>query len=150
MQTSLLQNSLDNIMQQQETFVNTFYQSLLANYPHLQPLFAGVDLKRQQTSLIATLKILAKHTDDEDLHAAFRKLGRLHSLKNIRAEHYPPFGGTLLATMARFDPDWTPAHREAWATALDRGVRIMMQSYDATATIYTIPMSNISRTRAKK
>jgi hemoglobin-like flavoprotein len=144
MQATLLRESLDRIFQQKEDFATTFYQSLLENYPQLQPLFANVDVRRQQTSLIATLTVLVKGIEqNEDLTPLFRKLGSLHNTRRIRAEHYPPFGATLLDTMTHFDPEWTSAHREAWTTAIDLCVRGMMQSYDPGARQYRIQVNTI-------
>ena len=147
MEKKLLKESFDRIMAQKEEFAATFYQRLLENYPYLQSFFEHVDIQRQQSSLIATLAVLVKDNGhEEDLKPIFRRLGYLHHKRTIRAEHYPAFGNTLMETMAQFDPEWTPAHREAWAAALDACVRGMMESYEPSATLYRVQVSGI-RTR---
>ncbi|MBV9230691.1 MAG: hypothetical protein JOZ18_15385 [Chloroflexi bacterium] len=135
----MLKDSFKRILRQKEAFAATFYQRLRENYPHLQRFFENVDIQRQEVSLVATLTMLVKGIEQgEDLRPVFRKLGYLHNKRSIRAEHYPDFGNTLMETMAQFDPEWTQAHREAWAAVLDQCVRGMMESYDPSATIYRV------------
>lgn len=146
-QTLLLKESLQRILAQKEGFAATFYQRLQENHPHLRPFFANVDMPRQQSSLIATLIVLVEGNErGEDLTPAFRKIGRLHHERHIRPEHYPAFGNTLMATLAQFDPQWTPAHKEAWSAALDQCVRGMMESYEVGATLYKMQVGGV-RTR---
>ncbi|QBD82269.1 hypothetical protein EPA93_42345 [Ktedonosporobacter rubrisoli] len=143
----LLKESFERISRQKEAFAATFYQRLQEKCPHLLPFFANVDIKRQQTSLMATLAVLVRGIEQgDDLSPIFRKLGRVHHERHIRAEHYPDFGSTLMETLAQFDPEWTREHREAWAAALDQCVRGMMESYDPGATVYRVQISGV-RTR---
>jgi hemoglobin-like flavoprotein len=144
MDTHLLKESFQRILPRKEEFAATFYQRLQQKHPHLRPLFAHVDMKRQHSSLLATLAVLAR---GEDL-TAFRRLGEVHRQHQIRAEHYPPFGDTLMETLAEFDPEWTAEHRAAWTVALDACVRVMMESYETSATHYRVQISGV-RTRRR-
>lgn len=131
-----------------EEFAASFYQTLLEKYPHLRQFFVGVDLKRQQTSLIATLQAMLNESErGEALTMMFRKIGQKHTDRQIRAEHYPAFGQTLLETLALYDPQWTDELRQGWATALEQCVRIMMESYNPDATTYRVQVSGIRRKR---
>jgi len=144
---SQIKESFQRILPQKDAFAATFYKRLLQNHPQFQPLFEHVSMQRQHASLIATLTLLVSGSErGEDLTPAFHKLGRLHFERSIRPEHYPAFGDTLMETMALFDPAWTPAHREAWSSALDACVREMMKSYEPTATQYRVQISGV-RTR---
>jgi hemoglobin-like flavoprotein len=142
MNTHLLRESLQRIAPRKAEFAASFYQRLQQKHPQLQPLFAHVHMQRQHASLLATLTVLAR---GEDL-ASFRRLGRVHREHHIRAEHYPPFGDTLMETLADFDPQWSAEQRAAWTAALDACVRIMMESYEPAATQYRVQMSGV-RTR---
>jgi hemoglobin-like flavoprotein len=144
--TDQLRASFARLEPQKEAFAALFYTTLLENYPALRPFFVGVDLKRQQSSLLATLLAMLNEADrGEELRAIFQKLGQRHSARQIRPEHYPAFGQTLLDTMARYDPQWSAELRTAWATALEQCVRVMMESYHPEATVYRLQIN-----RAKK
>jgi hemoglobin-like flavoprotein len=110
--------------------------------------FDGVDLKRQQTSLIATLLALLNEAErGEELRVLFQRLGQRHSVRQIGAEYYPAFGQTLLETLALYDPAWTAELHSAWATALERCVSLMMESYPPESTLYRVQISSTRRSR---
>ena len=146
METNLLRESFARIAPRKEEFAATFYQTLLTKYPQLHTLFADVDLKRQQVSLLATLQVIVNRAEGgEDLKAIFRKLGQRHNARQIRAEHYPPFGQTFLDTLALYDPQWNGELRAAWAAALEQCVRLMMESYPPDATIYRVQVGGVRK-----
>jgi hemoglobin-like flavoprotein len=143
-----LHESFARIEPHKEAFAETFYTTLLEKYPELRSFFAGIDLKRQQTSLIATLlAMLNESRRGEELRELFRHLGQRHQARQIGAEYYPAFGQTLLETLALYDPAWTPELRRAWASSLDRCVSFMMESYHPEATIYRVQISPARRSR---
>jgi hemoglobin-like flavoprotein len=146
--TSLLRASFARIEDRKEEFAATFYATLLAKHPEVRPFFAGVDLKRQQTSLLATLlAILNQAQRAGELRELFQRLGQRHQARQIGAEHYPAFGQTLLETLALYDPAWTPEIQRAWAAALENCVRFMMESYHPDATIYRVQIAPARRQR---
>ena len=142
--TDLLRESFLRIMPRKEEFAVTFYRTLLEKYPYLHRFFVGVDLRRQQTSLLATLLAMLNEAEHgEELRAIFYKLGRRHNALQIRADQYPAFGQTLLETLAVYDPQWTDALHIAWAAALEHCVRFMMEAYSPDATIYRVQISGV-------
>ena len=144
MNINLLRESFARIAPRKEEFVATFYQTLLEKYPHLRPFFVDVDLKRQHKSLLATLQVMLNEAErGEELRAQFRKLGQRHNALQIRAEHYPAFGQTLLETLALYDPQWTSELRAGWAAALDQCVRFMMEGYHPEATVYRVQIAGV-------
>ena len=146
MNEQLIRESFERIAVRKDEFAESFYRRLQERAPQLQRFFVGVDMQRQQSSLIATLGVLVRALErGEDLMPAFRKLGVVHAQRGIRAEQYPDFGNVLMETMAQFDPAWTVAHREAWASLLDQAVRGMMESYDPGATVYRVQVSGVRR-----
>lgn len=147
--SSLLRASFARIEAHKEEFAATFYATLLEKYPQVRAFFAGVDLKRQQTSLLATLlAMLNEEQRGEELREMFQRLGQRHQARQIGAEYYPAFGQTLLETLARYDPAWTPELRSAWAAALERCVRFMMESYHPGATVYRVQVGSAKRPQA--
>lgn len=148
MDTNQLRDSFTRIAPRKEEFAASFYQTLLEKYPHLRQFFVGVDLKRQQTSLIATLQAMLNEPErGEALRTMFRKIGQKHADRQIRAEHYPAFGQTLLETLALYDPQWTEDLRLGWANALEQCVHMMMESYHPDATTYRVQISGVRRKR---
>lgn len=146
MDTTLLRASFARIEPQKEAFAATFYATLLENYPALRPFFVDVDLKRQQSSLLATLLAMLNEAEQgEGIRAIFQRLGQRHAARQIGAELYPAFGQTLLDTMEHYDPQWSPELRAAWASALEQCVRFMMESYHPGATIYRVQISRARR-----
>ncbi len=147
--TGPLQASFARIETRKEEFVATFYTTLLEKYPDMRAFFAGVDLKRQQTSLVATLLAMLNQAQrGEEVRELFQRLGQRHAARQIGAEYYPAFGQTLLGTLALYDPAWTPELHSAWAAALDRCVRVMMESYHPEATVYRVQISTTRRPRS--
>lgn len=150
MDTSLLRESFARLGAQKEAFAATFYNTLLENYPEVRAFFDGVDLKRQQTSLIATLLALLNEAEHgEEVRALFQRLGQRHSARQIGAEYYPAFGQTLLATLALYDPAWTAELHRAWAAALERCVRVMMESYPLESTLYRVQIRSPRRSHTR-
>lgn len=150
MDTRLLRESFARIGEQKEAFAETFYATLLEKYPDLRSFFSNVDLKRQQTSLLATLLAMLNEAErGEELRTLFQRLGQRHHARQIGAEQYPAFGQTLLETLALYDPAWTPELRGAWAAALEQCVRFMMESYHPEATVYRVQISRSRPARGK-
>lgn len=146
MDTGLLRESFARIGTQKDAFAETFYTTLLEEYPAMRAFFGGVDLKRQQTSLLATLLAMLNEAEHgSELRDLFRRLGQRHNARQIGAEYYPAFGQVLLETLARYDPAWTPELRAAWAAALEQCVRFMMESYHPEATVYRVQISTTRR-----
>lgn len=144
----MLHASFARIEPQKAAFAESFYATLLEKYPEVRAFFVGVDLKRQQTSLIATLlAMLNEASRGEELRALFQRLGQRHQARQIGAQYYPAFGQTLLETLAHYDPAWTPELHDAWAAALDHCVRFMMESYHPEATLYRVQVSPTRRAR---
>lgn len=148
MNSKLLRESFARIAPHKEEFVATFYQTLLEKAPQLRPFFIDVDLKRQQKSLLATLQVMLNEAEHgEELRTQFRKLGQRHNELQIRAEHYPAFGQTLLETLAFYDPQWTSELHATWAAALDQCVRFMMEGYHPEATVYRVQIAGVRSRR---
>jgi hemoglobin-like flavoprotein len=146
--THQLQASFARIALHKEEFAASFYQALLEKSPHLRQFFVGVDMQRQQTSLIATLQVMVSASErGTALNTTFYKIGQKHAARQIHAAYYPSFGQTLLETLALYDPQWTDDLRQHWAMTLEQCVRVMMEGYHPEATTYLV---QVSRTGSKK
>ncbi|GCE45453.1 hemoglobin-like flavoprotein [Thermosporothrix hazakensis] len=125
-----LQKSFLRISRQQNEFADTFSRDLLSQYPQLTPFFTGVDMEKHKRDLIAFLGELASSFDQGvQPEKRFHDLGLLHAELQIPPRDYPAFGSTLLATLAQFDPQWSEELKEAWASAIQECVRLMISRY---------------------
>jgi hemoglobin-like flavoprotein len=77
----------------------TFYRRLFQAEPGLRSLFPA-EMSGQQRKLAAMLATaVARIEDGEALAPAVENLGRRHQALGVRAEHYPPVGAALLASL---------------------------------------------------
>ncbi|MGZ8649730.1 MAG: hypothetical protein ACXW08_14065 [Solirubrobacteraceae bacterium] len=60
----VLETSFDAVAPRGDELVETFYARLFAAAPAVRPLFAGTDLRRQQSKLLAALVLLRKSLRD--------------------------------------------------------------------------------------
>ena len=95
-----------------------FYDRLFAIEPSVRRLFRGgmVEQGRMLMAMIGT--VVARLDDLDTLVPAVAALGARHAGYGVRDEHYAPVGEALLWTLEQGLGDaFTPALREAWATA---------------------------------
>ena len=96
-----------------------FYRRLFELDAELRPLFAGVDLEAQKTSLVQALSAVVDGLDEIDrLLPRLEALGRRHVAYGATAEHYDTVGAALLWTLEQGLGDaWSEAARAAWSDA---------------------------------
>ncbi|MBX5450134.1 globin family protein [Thermogemmatispora sp.] len=121
MNALLLKESFEMVAPQKEIFARQFYDRLFTTFPQTRALFARTDMRRQESSLMATLAaVVAGVERGENLEPVLRKLGERHYSYGVQPEHYPLVGQALLATFADFlGPRFTPAMQDAWAQAFE-------------------------------
>src|SRR5260370_38452045 len=103
MDLALLQQSFAEVEPQKEAFAEAFYQRLFALYPQTTPLFVVTDMKRQQSSLMATLElVVAGVIRGDNVVPSLGQLGRRHAMTAVKAEHYARARQSLLRTLRHF------------------------------------------------
>ena len=124
-----LETSFDLIAPRGEALVDVFYARLFAVAPAVEPMFAGTDLRRQKSMLLATLVLLRKSLRNLDaIVPALRGLGARHVGYGARPEHYPVVGEVLIASMADVAGHaWRPEYERAWAAAFDVVAGVMLE-----------------------
>jgi methyl-accepting chemotaxis protein len=130
-----LETSFDLVAPRGDELVETFYTRLFITAPAVEPLFAGIDMRRQRNMLLATLVLLRKSL--RNLGAVVPKLhelGRRHAGYGARPEHYPVVADVLIASMAEVaGPAWRPEYGRAWAAALDVVAGAMLDGVSRSA-----------------
>ena len=114
-----LETSFDLVAADGDRLMDVFYDRLFAAAPAVRPLFAGTDLRRQKSMLLAALVLLRKSLRNlEAVVPTLRALGARHVAYGARPEHYPVVGEVLIASMAEVAGDaWRPEYERAWAAA---------------------------------
>lgn len=121
MNVGLLKESFSLVTPQKEAFARSFYERLFDYYPQTKPLFAQTDMRRQESSLIATLAtVVAGAERGDNLVPTLHTLGNRHSRYGAAPEHYPLVGGVLLETFHEYLGElFTPEMQDAWGQAFE-------------------------------
>jgi hemoglobin-like flavoprotein len=114
-----LEESFDAVAPRGRELVDIFYARLFAVAPAVEPLFAGADMRRQKSMLLAALGLVRNSLRNLDtLVPALRGLGARHVAYGARPEHYPIVGRVLIDAMAEVAGSaWRPEYEQAWAEA---------------------------------
>ena len=121
MNLDALETSFDLVAPRGDELMDEFYARLFAAAPSVQPLFAGIDLKKQKTMLLGTLVLLRKSLRDLDsIVPKLEELGARHVAYGALPGHYPVVGSVLIASMAAVaGPAWTAEYEQAWSEAFN-------------------------------
>ncbi|CCG03743.1 globin domain-containing protein [Blastococcus saxobsidens] len=110
-----------------------FYSHLFLSHPETRQMFP-VSMAHQRDRFFAALGDVVTRVDDLDaLVPILRQLGRDHLKFGVLPAHYPAAGGSLLATLEHFDPEWTPELAKSWAEAYDVVATVMIQGAEEAA-----------------
>ena len=120
MNPALLKESFDMVAPQKDAFARSFYERLFTDYPQTKPLFAQTDMRRQESSLMATLAVVVAGVErGENLVPTLQQLGQKHKRYGATADGYPLVGAALLETFheylgSRFTAEMQSAWEEAY------------------------------------
>jgi hemoglobin-like flavoprotein len=130
-----LETSFDLVAPRGDELMDEFYGRLFEAAPAVTPLFAGTDLQRQKTMLLATLVLLRKSLRDLDaIVPKLRELGARHVAYGAQPEHYPVVGQVLIASMATIaGAAWRPEYERAWSGAFEIVAGAMIEGAEAAS-----------------
>ncbi len=135
MDVQILKQSFDQVVPQKEALARTFYQRLFREFPETAPLFAGTDMARQESSLMATLAVVVNGlAEGKDIVPAVKALGKRHKDYGVQPEHFDAVGQSLITTLSEFlGPSWTPEVAASWGEA-----------YTTLATVMKAEMATVA------
>ena len=135
MNLTALETSFDLIAPRGDELMDAFYAGLFTAAPAVEPLFAGVDLKRQKTMLLGTLVLLRKSLRNLDaILPKLRELGARHVAYGALPEHYPVVGEALIAAMKTVaGPAWTLEYEQAWSEAFGVVAAVMIEGAESAS-----------------
>jgi hemoglobin-like flavoprotein len=113
-------------------FFASFYTRFFEVRPEVRQLFASTEFDRQHRLLRHAIGLLLTFPDEPDGEPTIlTRIAERHSRRDLRIEPslYPPFLESLLDTVKRCDPQFTPAVEQAWRTTLAKGFAYMQARY---------------------
>ncbi len=128
-QIALVKTTWAQVLPIQETAAGLFYGRLFELAPQTQPLFRG-DMTEQGRKLMAMINVAVSNLDRlGDILPAVQDMGRRHAGYGVQEAHYDQVGEALLWTLAQgLGEHFTPAAREAWATAYGALASVMKEA----------------------
>ncbi len=129
----LLEQSFSVVKQHSDEFTKTFYATLFADYPEVEPLFANSQMQEQGKKLFASLVLtIDSLRKPEFLTNTLRGLGTRHIKYGVLPQHYPMVGGSLLKSLKlALGKDWTVDVEQAWIEAYTAVSKLMLEGVDA-------------------
>ena len=127
----LLEQTFEMLAPEGEKLVARFYEELFSRYPKVKGLFLNTTPEKQQTKLLAALKLVVTNLRNQDvLVNALTEMGARHQKYGVQIEHYEAVTSTLLSVMQEFAGDaWTETVGEAWKAALELVSSVMISAY---------------------
>lgn len=143
--TELLESSFAQIRDRSTEFTDHFYNTLFADYPQVQPLFAHTHMQSQAKKLFASLELVVDHlTQPGVLGEALTGLGARHVQYGILPEHYPMVGSTLLKTLAfTLQERWSPELETAWTHAYGAVTEMMLEGANYSPDVLQLNVQSV-------
>ncbi len=113
-------------------FFAAFYARFFEVRPETRQLFARTEFERQHRLLRHAIGLLLSFPEEPDGEPTIlTRLAERHSRRDLGIEPslYPPFLESLIDTIKRCDPQFTPVVEQAWRTTLAKGLAYMQSHY---------------------
>ena len=129
LQVELLESSFAKVRPKAAQFAASFYENLFAANPEVKPLFATVDMQKQQQKLVSTLVLVIQSLrKPEVLQGVLKDLGARHIAYGAIPKYYPLVSSALLVTLKQYLPqDWTEEVQQAWVNAFSVITNVMLE-----------------------
>jgi hemoglobin-like flavoprotein len=113
-------------------FISALYARFFELRPEAKPLFANTAFERQHKLLRHAIGLLLNFPGQpEGEPNILARVAEGHSRRELGIDpsHYPPFLESLIDTVQRYDPEFTPAVEQAWRATLAPGFAYMQSRY---------------------
>jgi nitric oxide dioxygenase len=126
---TVLENTFKLVEPRADEFAASFYQTLFADCPAAQPLFADTEMEKQRKKLIMSLVyVVGNLRYPDNLTTKLKDLGAKHVTYGTMSEHYPIVGAALLKTLESYiGSAWTTEVKQAWTDAYEAIANIMVE-----------------------
>jgi len=132
----VLESSFEKIKPRADEFAAKFYENLFIAHPEFKPLFANIDLEKQQKKLINALVLVVENLrSPEALGPVLKALGGRHIGYGVIPKYYGPVGDALLMAFEQYlQEDWTPEVKLAWTDAYRAITGLMLKGAGADSS----------------
>ena len=113
-------------------FFEEFYSTLMNSSPAVKAMFVKTDMEKQKKLLRDGLSFLLMFSRGSSVgRNKVEALAKTHTRTalNVKPEYYGLWVDSLLKTVAKFDPEFTPALNSQWRAALEAGIAVMKAAY---------------------
>ncbi|MDF1664626.1 MAG: globin domain-containing protein [Planctomycetota bacterium] len=117
--TTLLQSSLELVLENEQNLTLRFYEILFAKYPQVKPLF-GRKSQAEQAKMLqeALVSVVDRLEDGEWVSSTLEAMGHTHVDYEVTEEMYPMVGDCLIQALKELSGDaWTAETEQAWSDA---------------------------------
>lgn len=111
-----------------QDFFPSFYDRFFEACPVVKPMFARTDFDRQHKLLQHAIGLLLSFGAQKGVEPnLLTRVAERHGRNDLKVDpaHYGAFVDSLIQTVARFDPEFTPETEAAWRTATEAGIAYM-------------------------
>ncbi|MEG4228169.1 pentapeptide repeat-containing protein [Microcoleus sp. N9_B2] len=132
----VLESSFEKIKPCADKFAASFYENLFMAHPNFKPLFANIELEKQQKKLINALVLVVENLrSPEALVPVLNALGGRHIGYGVIPKYYGPVGDALLMAFEQYlQEDWTPEVKLAWTDAYRAITGLMLKGAGADSS----------------
>src|SRR4028119_946126 len=132
----VLESSFEKIKPRADEFAASFYENLFIAHPEFKPLFANIDIEKQQKKLLNALVLVVENLrSPEALGPVLNTLGGRHVSYGAIANFYPAVGEALLMTFEEYlQEDWTIEVKQAWIDAYGAITALMLKGAGVVST----------------
>lgn len=151
LQIELLEQSFEAVKPRGEELVALFYDKLFEQHPAVQPLFAELDMTKQQGKLLSSLAlVVASLRQPDTLVPHLQELGRRHVDYGTEPVHYEAVGGVLLESLGDIAGElWTDELRDAWTDAITLVASVMIDAASEVSMAPTTPPVEVAEPEVK-
>ncbi|MGB1091247.1 MAG: globin [Oceanobacter sp.] len=114
-----------------DIFFEDFYNIFMSKSTDVQKMFSETDMQAQRALLRSGILWLVMHARGMP-DTKIKALGESHSRKkmNIDPNYYALWVDSLMETLARHDPQFSPDLEKTWRRAIDPSLNIIKSMYD--------------------
>lgn len=114
-------------------FINRFYDIFLESHPDIRPMFERTDWNTQRMALRRGISMAISHAEGTGLvRRGVDEMARVHARTGrcpVRPGLYPHWVESLVAAIAEYDDQATPALLQRWREAMGVVIATFVEQY---------------------
>lgn len=120
--------SLMRALLENHNFFHEFYDTFFRSSPQIPEMFANTDFRKQRELIRQGIELMVFFAEgDPSAKERLMQIAVIHKRFRLTPEMYEFWRTSLLQTLAKNDPEYTPALEAAWNTVLSRGIDFFLE-----------------------